>query len=220
MFQSGMMAKYMRRECRMSSDAKKPSFKSDDEMWAFIEQQEVLLNQLDDVFSKVLKKPKPHEGISEAPAPFYEIERLAIEGNPSAQYNLSIAYGNSDGVTKDLGKSAHWLLKAAEAGFAVAQHNIGCYWLDAKNTENAVEWFMRAAKQNFGPAQFNIGTIGGNSGDYVRAYVWSYLAEQNRVDGAQNNREKAAVHLSKEELDKARLTVSALMMEFQKGQAG
>ena len=176
----------------MSRDAKKPPFKSEDEMWAYIEEQEALLNQLDDVFSKVRKKPKPHEGIPEAPAPFEEMERLAIEGNPSAQFNLSIAYWNGDGVTRDLEKAAQWLLKAAEAGFAAAQYNIGCYWLGAKDAENAVEWFMKAAKQNFGPAQFNLGTICGNSGDYVRAYVWSYLAEQNRVAGAQDNREKAA----------------------------
>lgn len=72
---------------------------------------------------------------------------------------------------------------------------------------------MRAAKQNFGPAQFHIGVCG-NSGDYAKAYVWFYLAEQNRVDGARGNLEKVVSLLSKEELNGARLAVSALMMDF------
>jgi|SRR5260370_27776591 hypothetical protein len=33
-----------------------PSFKSEDEMWAYVEEQEEILNQLEDVFSKVKKK--------------------------------------------------------------------------------------------------------------------------------------------------------------------
>ncbi|HWZ34165.1 MAG TPA: tetratricopeptide repeat protein [Bryobacteraceae bacterium] len=201
----------------MSEDAKKPSFKSDDEMWAYIEEQETLLNQLDDVF---LKKPKPHDGLPEAPAPFKEMERLALDGNPSAQYNLSIAYRNGDGVTRDFEKSAHWLLKAAEAGFAPAEFDIGCHWLDAKKTDDAFRWFMKAARQNYGPAQFNIGTICGKSGNYSRAYCWFYLAEQNRVDGARHNREIAAARLSKEEMDRTRIDLSILMTDLRKAEAG
>lgn len=69
-------------------------------------------------------------------------------------------------------------------------------------------------KQNYGPAQFHIGALCGNSGDYVRAYVWSYLAQQNRVDEARGNLEKVVFLLSKTELKDARFAVSALMMDF------
>ncbi len=137
------------------------SSKSDEELWAYIEEQEALLNQLDEVLSKARKKPKPHEGVSEASAPLTEMERLAREGNPTAQYNLSIAYKAGDGVAQDLEKAASWLLKSAEAGFPPAQYNIGHYWLEAKDKEKAFDWFMRAAKQNFGPAQFHIGALCG-----------------------------------------------------------
>jgi hypothetical protein len=63
----------------MSGDAKQPSFKSDEELWAYIEQQEPLLNQLDDVFSDARNKPKPPEGLFDAPALFAEMVRLARE---------------------------------------------------------------------------------------------------------------------------------------------
>jgi|SRR5579872_2045488 len=197
----------------MSGDAK-PSFKSDKEFWEYVEEQEALLNQLDDVFSKVGKKQNPHEGPSEAPTPFAEMERLAREGNPAAQFNLSVAYKTGDGVAQDLEKAAAWLLKSAEAGFPPAQYSVGHYWLEANDKEKAFDWFMMAAKQNYGPAQFHIGAVCGNSGDYVRAYVWSYLAKHNRVDEARDNVEKSASLLSEEELNEARVAVSALMVDF------
>jgi TPR repeat protein len=198
----------------MSGDSKKPSFKSDEEMWAYIEEQEALINQFNDVFSKARKKPKPHEGLSEVPAPFTEMEQLARDGNPTAQFNLSVAYNAGDGVARDLEEAASWLFKSAEAGFPPAQYNVGHRWLEAKDKEKAFDWFMRAAKQNYGPAQFHIGALYGNSGDYVRAYVWSYVAQLNRVDEARGNLEKIVSLLSKEELNDARYAVSALMMDF------
>jgi TPR repeat protein len=198
----------------MSGDAKKPSFKSAEELWGYIEEQEALLNQLDDVFSKVGKKQKPHQELSKAPAPFAEMEHMAREGSPAAQFNLSIAYKAGEGVARDLKKATSWLLKSAEAGFPPAQYNIGHYWLDANDKEKAFDWFMMAAKQNYGPAQFHIGALCGNSGDYVRAYVWSYLAKHNRVDEARGNLEKLVSLLSEEELNEARVAVSAFMMDF------
>jgi TPR repeat protein len=203
----------------MSKDAKTPPVKSDDEMWAYIEEQERILNQMDDVFSKARSKRKPHQGLSEAPVPVTEMERIARQGDPAAQFNLSVAFKAGDGVTRDLEKAAAWLLKAAEGGLPAAEYNIGHNWLELKENEKAFDWFMRAAKQNFGPAQFHIGALYGNSGDYVRAYVWSYLAENNRIEGARGNLERAAALLSKEELNDARIAVSAMMMRFREAKS-
>lgn len=196
------------------SDAKRPSFKSDEELWAYIEEQEALLNQLDDAFSKVKKKPRPHEGTPESPTPFKETERLAMQGDAISQYNLSVSYLNGDGVVRDIERSAQWLLKSAEAGFAPAEYNIGCHWQERKDITNAHAWFLKSAKQNFGPAQFNLGNMYGRSGDFLRAYVWFYLAEQNRIEKAKENRETVAARLSKDELNNARMLVSAEMMAF------
>ncbi len=191
-----------------------PPFKSDDELWAYIEEQERLLNQLDECFSKVRKTPKPDERLATPRAPFAEMERLAAEGNTSAQFNLFIAYKNGDGVERDLGRATRWLFRSAEAGFPPAQYNVGHYWLEQNDRQKAFDWFMKAAKQNFGPAQFHVGALCRNSGDFVRAYVWSYLAEQNHVEGARGNVDKAAARLGTDELTEARCAVSAMMMSF------
>src|SRR5579885_3529711 len=173
-----------------------PPFKSDNELWAYIEEQERLLNQFENAFSKVRKMPKPYEELATPPASFAEMERLAVHGDPYAQFNLFVAYKDGDGVEQDAVKAAEWLLKSADADFPPAQYNIGHYWLGQNDRQKAFDWFMKAAKQNFGPAQFHLGALYGNSGDFVRAYVWSYLAEQNHVEGARGNVEKAATRLS------------------------
>ena len=104
----------------MSGDAKKPDFKSDEELWSYIEEQEALLNQMGDVFSKVRDEPSGHRGLSELPAPFIEMERLASEGNPAAQFNLSLAYKAGDGVAPDLEKAASWLFKISRSEFSAS----------------------------------------------------------------------------------------------------
>jgi hypothetical protein len=193
-------------------------FGSEEETWAYIEEQEAMLNQVEDIFAKVRKKPKPHEGLAECPTPFKETERLAKDGDPISQFNLSIAYSNGDGVSRDADKAAYWLLESAENGFAPAQYNTGCYWRDKSdpNHQEAYSWFKKAAEQNYGPAQFNLGILSGNAGNYAAAYVWLYLAEQNRVEKAKENREKAASLLSKEDLNAAQLSVSAWMARFRR----
>ncbi len=113
------------------NEANQPAFNSEEEMWAYIEEQDDILTQLEDAFAK----PKAHEGIPESPTPFSETLRLATEGDPISQFNLSIAYTRGDGVSQDSEKAGHWLLRSAGNGFAPAQHNVGCYWQDSGDRE-------------------------------------------------------------------------------------
>jgi uncharacterized protein len=109
------------------------------------------------------------------------------------------------------------MLQAAENGFAPAEYNVGCYWRDREtepNEQEAQAWFLKAAKQNFGPAQFNLGILYGNAENFVAAYAWFYLAERNRVDAAKENRRKVASFLNTEELNTARRSAAAWMMDF------
>ena len=197
----------------MSDPKAKPSFNSEEEIWAYIEEQEALVNKARDIFRR---NPKQEDGLREAPASVREMEQLASDGDPIAQFNLSVAYSKGEGVTRNAETAARWLLEAAGNGFAPAQYNVGCYWRDKPDPdiESARAWFKRAAEQNFGPAQLNLGILYGNAGNYVAAYTWFYLAEQNRMDNAKPNREKAASFLTSEELNVARLAVSAWMLDF------
>jgi TPR repeat protein len=202
----------------MGDPKQRPTLTEDEmaAMWANIEDQEDLLNRLEDCFD-IGKKPKPYQGPAECPTPFKETERLAMGGDPSSQFNLSLAHFKGDGVSQDSEQGAYWLLQAAENGFAPAEYNVGCYCRDREiepNEQEAHAWFLKAAKQNFGPAQFNLGIMYGNAKQFIAAYAWLYLAEQNHVQDAKENRKQVASFLSAEDLNTARCAAAAWMMDF------
>lgn len=58
-------------------------------------------------------------------------------------------------------KAYQWFMKAAEEGYAVAEHNVGVCLYEGlgvtRNLTKANYWAMKAAKRGFAPAQHNIG---------------------------------------------------------------
>jgi TPR repeat protein len=187
---------------------------SPEEVWSHIEEQEDLLNQLENA----LGQSGANVTLQDPPLSFAPTKLRATQGDPVSQYNLSISYARGEGISQDTEKATYWMLQSAENGFAPAQYNAGCYWRDKEDpdVEVARQWFTKAAKQDFGPAQFNLGILYGQTGNYVAAYAWLYLAEQNQIDGAKQNRLKAAGLLSKEDLNNARLAVSTFMWDLKK----
>jgi Sel1 repeat-containing protein len=66
-----------------------------------------------------------------------------------------------EGVAKNVTQAFDYFVRAAELGYAVAQHRVGvCYALGEgvqKNEEKAVGWYRRAADQGFAEAQYDLG---------------------------------------------------------------
>lgn len=52
------------------------------------------------------------------------LTQRAEDGSPSAQFTLAMRYLKGDGVLKDPEKARTYLTKAADAGFASAQHEL------------------------------------------------------------------------------------------------
>ncbi len=81
-----------------------------------------------------------------------ETQKLAEQGNITAQFDLAIAYENGDGVEKDYIKAAYWYTKAAEQGDANAQNNLGVAYHNGNGVEQdknkAIYWFRKAC-ENF-----------------------------------------------------------------------
>src|SRR5665647_991600 len=73
-------------------------------------------------------------------------------GNPKAQFNLGLAYGNGQGVSKDYAESMKWYRKAAEQGHAAAQCILGIYYSDGNVVPQdyllAYFWASLAATRN------------------------------------------------------------------------
>jgi len=71
------------------------------------------------------------------------------------------ATANGDGVAKDAEQAVSWYRRAAEAGHADAQFNLGVCYVNgdgvAKDAEQAVSWYRRAAEAGHASAQFNLG---------------------------------------------------------------
>lgn len=113
-------------------------------------------------------------------------ENYARGGDPSAQYNLGIAYTRGEGVEKDPAKAFAYFKAAAERGFPEAQYNLGICYLNgvgvAKDEKQAALWCNAAARQGMLVAQtlmvknFINGT--GVEKSPARALAWDFLARR------------------------------------------
>lgn len=116
----------------------------------------------------------------------------AVNGNPSAEYNLAVMYDDGLGVKKNETKAFEWFMKAAKHGLIKAQNKLGLCYVNGtgteKNYKKAVEWYLKAAESNSAMSQYNLGWMYekglGVVQDYQKAFEW-YMkaAEQNYVDG-------------------------------------
>jgi len=141
-------------------------------------------------------------------------------GNPKAQFNLGVAYGNGEGVPQDSAEAAKWWQKAAEQGLAEAQYNLGVAYYNgqgvSKDYSESMKWYRMAAEQGHAGAQCILG-ISYSDGhgvpqDYLLAYFWSSLASKSNTCGGDNRRANyfymdyaanAARQLTPEQLEKA-----------------
>jgi putative methionine-R-sulfoxide reductase with GAF domain len=77
-----------------------------------------------------------------------DVERLANQGDPRAEYTLGMRYANGNGVPQDNRAARNWFLAAADQGHIAAQEKVA-----------AIFWSR-------GPQQ-----------DYSKAYYWALLAQ-------------------------------------------
>jgi len=72
----------------------------------------------------------------------------ANAGDAEAQYNLGVAYRDSEGVPQDNVEAVAWFRQAAEQGDANAQYNLGAMYVNGRGVpQDAVEvykWFNLA----------------------------------------------------------------------------
>jgi len=80
---------------------------------------------------------------------------LAEQGEPEAQYRVSLKYLYGIGVPRNREKAKDWCEKSAEQGFAPAQYKLA--FLANKSIKIEKEWLLKAAEQGFLPAQYKLG---------------------------------------------------------------
>jgi TPR repeat protein len=86
-------------------------------------------------------------------AAYQEWLRLAEEGSPAAQFNLSLLYRYGKGRPVDSETAADWCLKAADAGFLPAQYEMGKIYEAGegvrRNKVEAHKWYKLCAEQRY-----------------------------------------------------------------------
>lgn len=78
-----------------------------------------------------------------------DLRKLAMAGDPDAQYELGVRYAVGADMPQDYDQAAHWFLAAAEQGHIMAESNLGAYY-----------WAGRGVPK-----------------DLNRAYFWALLAQ-------------------------------------------
>jgi TPR repeat protein len=142
---------------------------------------------------------------------FNETQRLAREGDISAQFDLGLMYYKGQGVEQDYSQAMKWFKLAAEHGIPEAQFNLGIMYSDEKaswhNFTEAMKWFQKAARQDYTKAQYNIGVMyilgEGVPPDSIKAYAWLSLAYGNGEQKAKNVLLKLNNKMTSSEMEKA-----------------
>lgn len=83
----------------------------------------------------------------------------AKAGNAPAQYNLSVAYSNGDGVEVNMKTAISWLQKAAAQNYPPAQYDLALYYLSQKQPKKAAPLMKSLADQGDAASQFNYGMM-------------------------------------------------------------
>ena len=122
--------------------------------------------------------------------PIPDLKAEAEKGDPSAQFELGVAYQFGKAVGKNPVESVKWFRMAAEKGNALGQFGLGVMYRKGTGVEKdyakAVKWYRKAAEQNNAMAQFNLGDCFeyglGVVKDYVEAKMWyRNAAEQGKA---------------------------------------
>jgi hypothetical protein len=132
-----------------------------------------------------------------------ELLPAAAEGSAVAQYLVAFMYANAQGVTQDDAEAVKWYRRAAEQGYADAQHNLGAeaqYSLGVmyvhgrgvpQDDAEAVKWYRRAAEQGQADAQHSLGVMYGKGRgvpqDDAEAVKWYRRAAEQGYADAQHN---------------------------------
>jgi hypothetical protein len=95
------------------------------------------------------------------------LEPLARDGQPQAQTRLGLLYYHGHGVRESDAVAQQWFERAARAGWAEAQFQLGnmhAYGLAAVPPDQdpariAAQWYFEAARQGHAEAQYSLGIL-------------------------------------------------------------
>lgn len=140
----------------------------------------------------VLKQADAVETAASESQNFKNVLESAQKGDPNAQSQLGMMYGNGKGVTQNSQEAVKWYTKAAEQGNAKAQCRLGFMYENGgyviQDYQEAFKWYARAAEQGDTGGQFALGKMYADGKGVIRddqeAIKWyTKAAEQGDKEG-------------------------------------
>lgn len=90
---------------------------------------------------------------------FRHWEKAALGGDAVAQYNLSVAYSNGDGIAANESQAIYWLKQSAQQRYQPAQIDLAAWHLRHRQFAEAAAIFKQLADIGHPLAQFNYGIM-------------------------------------------------------------
>jgi TPR repeat protein len=144
--------------------------------------------------------PQPAIKVGNSVLTIDETKRRADLEDPAAEYQLSNMYATGEGVPKDRHLAENMMQKAAEHGYAAAEHSVGLgyYFVPLYSPlgtqpsyKQAFDWFLKAALQGYAPSQHILGTMfekgQGVEKNLIEAVKWYRLAADQGNPSAQSS---------------------------------
>ncbi len=125
----------------------------------------------------------------------FSLRLAAVQGKPSAQYEVASRLAEGKAGAQNLKEAAQWFLRSATSGFPMAQFRLGTLYERGVGVKTdlgrAKVWYTRAAEQGNVKAMHNLAVlIAGRSGDkpdYANAVRWFTEAAERGLSDSQFN---------------------------------
>ena len=142
---------------------------------------------------------------------FEWFQKSAASDDPLGAYKLGCYYdGQGAGIVAlDPNEALKYKLIAAEAGYALAQHDVANHYDRQGNPEEALKWWKMAGDQGYPDALFSLSIAYSAGKGAPRDLSLSYAYFKLSKIPPQKNVNEMASMLSKPELEKAEKLVSA-----------
>lgn len=116
--------------------------------------------------------PKPASATAIPAVSFQDLQRLARQGDPAAQFAMGVHYAVGSDVNQDYTEATRWFASAAERGHVMAQSTLGAYY-----------WAGRGVPRDLGKAYYwaLLAQAGGDEASRIRVPFLASRIERNEL---------------------------------------
>ena len=130
-------------------------------------------------------------------------------------FETGLSYNLEHNANHNLGVAFSWFLRAAQLGYAPAQHRVGIAMAHGHGTDadpkRARTWLRRAANQGHLLSQRSLAALAEQQQDLVTAYAWRSIAALGNEREDINGLEQLARRMSPNQIDAARITAEGML---------